>query len=82
MKSLSEIIWYKSYIRIINLIQAIDTNLHLHWLVGTKTPMKMEQTERSEMLSCKIQTPRNYTEDSIPHSEQWKIEISNVILSP
>jgi len=82
MKRHSEMIWYKAYIRIINLIRAKGTNLHLHRLVGTKTPMKMQQTERSEMLTCEIQTPRNYPEDSIQRSEQWKFEISNVIFSP
>ena len=82
LKRPSEMIWYKAYIRIINLIRAIGTNLHLHRHVRTKTPMKMQQTERSEMLTCEIQTPRNYPEDSIQRSEQWKFEISNVIFSP
>jgi hypothetical protein len=31
--------------------------------------MKMEQTERSETLAYKIQTPGNYPEESIHHSE-------------
>jgi len=31
--------------------------------------MKMEQTEYSEMLAYKIQTPGNYPEESIKHSE-------------
>jgi len=31
--------------------------------------MKMEQTECSEMLACKIQMPGNYSEESIQHSE-------------
>jgi len=31
--------------------------------------MKMEQTECSEMLSYKIQTPGYYSEKSIQHSE-------------
>jgi len=31
--------------------------------------MKMEQTECSEMLAYKIQTPGNYPEESIQHSE-------------
>jgi len=30
----------------------------------------MEQTECSEMSAYKIQTPRNYPEESIQHSEQ------------
>jgi hypothetical protein len=29
----------------------------------------MEQTERSETLACKIQTPGNYLEESTQHSE-------------
>ena len=32
-------------------------------------PMKMEQTECSEMLAYKIQTPGNYPEESIQHTE-------------
>jgi len=32
-------------------------------------PMKMEQTGCSETLAYKIQTPGNYTEESIQHSE-------------
>jgi hypothetical protein len=32
-------------------------------------PMKMEQTECSETLVYKIQTPGNYPEESIQHSE-------------
>jgi hypothetical protein len=31
--------------------------------------MKMEQTERSETSAHKIQTPGNYPEESIQHSE-------------
>jgi hypothetical protein len=31
--------------------------------------MKMEQTECSETLAYKIQTPKNYPEESIQHSE-------------
>jgi hypothetical protein len=31
--------------------------------------MKMEQTECSEMSAYKIQTPGNYPEESIQHSE-------------
>jgi hypothetical protein len=33
-------------------------------------PMKMEQTECSEMTEYKIQTPGNYPEESMQHSEQ------------
>ena len=32
--------------------------------------MKMEQTECSETLAYKIQTPGSYPEESIQHSEQ------------
>jgi hypothetical protein len=31
--------------------------------------MKKEQTERSETSAYKIQTPGNYSEENIPHSE-------------
>jgi hypothetical protein len=35
--------------------------------------MKMEQTEHSEMLAYKLQTPGNYPEESIQHSEHSEI---------
>jgi len=35
-------------------------------------PMKMEQTECSEMLAYKIQTPWNYPEEITQHSEHGK----------
>jgi hypothetical protein len=38
-------------------------------ILHTYLPMKMEQTECSEMLAYKIQTPGNYPEESIQHSE-------------
>jgi len=38
---------------------------HLHRWVGTYPPVKMEQTEYSERLAYKIQTPGNYPEESI-----------------
>jgi len=37
---------------------------HLH-----RRPMKVEQTEYSETLAYKIQTPGNHPDDSIQHSE-------------
>jgi hypothetical protein len=38
-------------------------------ILHTYPPMKMEQTECSETSAYKIQTPGNYPEDSIQHSE-------------
>ena len=38
-------------------------------ILRTYLPMKMEQTERSEMSAYKIQTPGNYAEESIQYSE-------------
>jgi hypothetical protein len=35
----------------------------------TYAPVKMEQTKCSETLAYKIQTPGNYPEESIQHSE-------------
>jgi len=35
--------------------------------------MKMEQTEYSEYLAIKFQTPGNYPEESIQHSEPDEI---------
>ena len=43
----------------------IDEYVFLH----TYPPMKMEQTECSETSAYKIQTPGNYPEESIQHSE-------------
>jgi len=40
--------------------------------------MKMEQSECSEMLKYKIQTPRNYPEGSIQHSEHGEISKSRI----
>jgi len=40
------------------------------YLLHTYLPRKIEQTECSEMLAYKIQTPGNYPEESIQHSEQ------------
>jgi hypothetical protein len=41
-------------------------------ILHTYPPMKMEQTECSKMLAYKIQTLRNYPEESIQHSEHSK----------
>jgi len=41
-------------------------------ILHTYSPMKMEQTECSEMLAYKIQIPGNYPEESIQHSEHGK----------
>jgi len=38
-------------------------------ILHTYPPMKMEQTECSETSAYKIQTPGNYPEESIQHSE-------------
>jgi hypothetical protein len=39
-------------------------------ILHTYPPMKMEQTECPETSAYKIQTPGNYPEESIQHSEQ------------
>jgi hypothetical protein len=39
------------------------------FILHTYLPMKMEQTECSETSAYKIQTPGNYPEESIQHSE-------------
>jgi hypothetical protein len=39
-------------------------------ILHTYLPMKMEETECSETLAYKIQTPGNYPEESIQQSEQ------------
>jgi hypothetical protein len=40
--------------------------------------MKMEQTECSEMLAHKIQTPGNYPKENIKHSERGESVKSNM----
>jgi hypothetical protein len=42
--------------------------------------MKMEQTECSETSAYKIQTPTNYPEESIQHSEQDEILKSRIVI--
>jgi len=42
---------------------------HLHRQVGTYLPMKMEQIYCSKTSVYKIQTPENYPEESIQHSQ-------------
>jgi len=45
--------------------------------------MKMEQTECSETSAYKIQTPGNYPEENIQHTEHGKsFEIKNIFLLP
>jgi hypothetical protein len=44
-------------------VENVGVTLH------TFPPMKMEQTECSETLAYKIQTPSNHPEESIQHSE-------------
>jgi hypothetical protein len=41
-------------------------------------PMKMEQTECSEMSAYKIQKPGNYPEESIQHSKHGEILKSRI----
>ena len=41
-------------------------------------PMKMEQTECSETLAHKLQTPGNYPEESIQHRFMWLIARTSV----
>ena len=41
--------------------------------------MKMEETERSETLAYKIQTPGNYPEESLQHSEQCQSLKSRIV---
>jgi len=42
-------------------------------------PMKMEQTECSETSEYKIQTPGNYPEESIQHTEHGESLKSRII---
>ena len=50
-------------------------------IIHTYLPMKMEQTECSKMSPYKIQTPGNYPEETIQHSEHsesFKIKKSKI----
>jgi len=42
-------------------------------ILHTELPLKMEQTECSETSAYKIQTPGNYPEESIQHSEHGSV---------
>ena len=44
-------------------------NIHLHRWCKHHTPMKMEQTECSEMSAHKIQTTGSHSKERIQHSE-------------
>jgi len=44
--------------------------------------MKMEQTECSEMSAYKIQTPGNYPEENIQHTEHGKSFKSSIQYLP
>ena len=52
----------------------LNTLFHLHRQVGVKNPSHIpayeDGTECSETSAYKIQTPGNYPEESIQHSEQ------------
>jgi hypothetical protein len=56
---------------------------HLHRQVGVCTqaymPMKMEHTECSETSAYKLQTPGNYPEESIQHSEHGESLKSRIV---
>ena len=45
-------------------------------------PMKMEQTECSETSAYKIQTPGNYPEENIQHTEHGESLKSSIHLMP
>jgi len=59
--------------------------LHLHRRVGmilhTFPPMKMEKTECSETSAYKIQTPGNYPEENIQHTEHGESLKSSILVS-
>jgi len=44
----------------------------MKYILHTYRSMKMEETECSETSAYKIQTPGNYTERNIKHSEHGK----------
>jgi hypothetical protein len=51
-------------------------------LLHTNLPMKMEQAECSETSANKIQTPGNYPEESIQHSENDESLKSRILMCP
>jgi hypothetical protein len=58
-----------------NLFQYKYPNILNPFILHTYPPMKMEQTQCSETSAYKIQTPGNYPEESIQHSELGEFEI-------
>jgi hypothetical protein len=57
------------------------SNYLLYVTVHTYWPMNMEQTECSETLAFKLQTPVNHPEESIQHSEHGESLKSRKIIS-
>jgi hypothetical protein len=49
-------------------------------ILHTHLPMKMEQTEYSETSAYKIQTPGNYPEESIQHSQHGESLKSRILI--
>jgi hypothetical protein len=56
------------------------SNIYQLHILRTYLPVKMEQTECSEMSAYKIQMPGNYPEESIKHSEHSESLKSRSIL--
>jgi len=60
-----------------------NTLFHLRRRIGIEIyiypPMKMEETECSETSAYKIQTPANYPEEIIQHSEHGESLISGIL---
>jgi len=54
--------------------------MHTYRHTHIRTPMKMEQTECSKTSAYKIQTPGNYPEESIQHSEHGESLKSRISL--
>ena len=65
------ILWYAFF-------WVIPQCLKFIWLY-TYPPIKLEQTECSEMLAYKIQTPWNYPEEIIQHSEHGECSKSRIV---
>ena len=62
------------------IFSCINTPTFLNLVIlHTYLPMKMEQTECSETSAYKIQTPGNYPEESIQHSEHGESLKSRIL---
>ena len=78
MKEIEKLNFRNSAVRCYKLINDMREHFKRRFL-HAYPPMKMEQTECSKTLAYKIQTPENYPEESIQHSEHGESLKSRIL---